>query len=142
MDSHYKQVFNKRLNRAQLIEFMQQQSACDVVFEACYSSHNWGRRFIAMAHKVKLISAQHVTPFVRGSKNANNNTTAVYEVSFRPNMRFVPVKTQEQQEILMLYRVRECLVKQRTACTNQIRGVLVDFGICIPQGHIAFERAM
>ncbi len=142
MDSHHKQVFNKRLNRTQLTEFMSQQSVCNVVFEACYSSHYWGRKFVAMGHDVKLIPAQHVTPFVRGSKNDKNDAMAIYEASFRPNIRFVPIKTEAQQEILMLHRVRERLVKQRTACTNQIRGVLVDFGICIPQGHSAFERAM
>lgn len=142
MDKHAKQVFSKRLNRAQLSEFMSQQPVCDVVFEACYSSHYWGRKFLTMGHSVKLIPAQHVTPFVRGSKNDKNDAMAIYEASFRPNLRFVPVKTEAQQEILMLHRVRERLVKQRTACTNQIRGVLVDFGIYIPQGHSAFERAM
>jgi transposase len=142
MDEHAKQVFSKRLNRAQLSEFMSQQPVCDVVFEACYSSHYWGRKFLAMGHRVKLIPAQHVTPFVRGSKNDKNDAMAIYEASFRPSIRFVPIKTEAQQEILMLHRVRERLVKQRTACTNQIRGVLVDFGICFPQGHSAFERAM
>lgn len=142
MDKHAKQVFSKRLNRAQLSEFISQQPVCDVVFEACYSSHYWGRKFLAMGHRVKLIPAQHVTPFVRGSKNDKNDAMAIYEASFRPNLRFVPVKTEAQQEILMLHRVRERLVKQRTACTNQIRGVLVDFGMCIPQGYSAFERAM
>jgi transposase len=142
MDCHAKQVFNKRLNRTQLTEFMLQQPNCDVVFEACYSSHYWGRKFLAMGHNVKLIPAQHVTPFVRGSKNDNNDTLAIYEASFRPNIRFVPVKTEEQQEILMLHRVRERLVKEKTACTNQIRGVLVDFGICFAQGYKAFEVAM
>lgn len=142
MDKHAKQVFSKRLSRAQLSEFMSQQPVCDVVFEACYSSHYWGRKFLAMGHCVKLIPAQHVTPLVRGSKNDKNDAMAIYEASFRPNLRFVPVKTEAQQEILMLHRVRERLVKQRIACTNQIRGVLVDFGIYIPQGHSAFERAM
>lgn len=142
MNKHAKQVFSKRLNRKQLSEFMSQQPACDVVFEACFSSHYWGRKFLAMGHNVKLIPAQHVTPFVRGSKNDKNDAMAIYEASLRPNIRFVPIKTEAQQEVLMLHRVRERLVKQRTACTNQIRGVLVDFGICFSQGHSAFERAM
>ena len=137
-----KQVFNKRLNRVSLVEFMQQQPSCDVIFEACYSAHYWGRTLQAMGHTVKLIPAQHVTPFVRGSKNDKNDALAIYEASFRPNIRFVPVKTEEQQEILMLHRIRERLIKQRTACTNQIRGVLVDFGIIFPQGHRAFEKAI
>lgn len=96
MDKHAKQVFSKRLNRAQLSEFMSQQPVCDVVFEACYSSHYWGRKFLAKGHSVKLIPAQHVTPFVRGSKNDKNDTMAIYEASFKPNLRFVPVKTEAQ----------------------------------------------
>ncbi|NRD72856.1 IS110 family transposase [Shewanella sp. VB17] len=142
MDEHAKSVFNKRLNRAQLAEFMLQQPACDVIFEACYSAHYWGRKFLAMGHNVKLIPAQHVTPFVRGNKNDKNDVLAIFEASFRPHIRFVPVKTEEQQEVLMLHRIRERLVKQKTACTNQVRGVFVDFGLSFPQGYSAFERAM
>lgn len=137
-----KPAFNKRLNRVNLVEFMQQQAACDVVFEACYSSHYWGRNFQAMGHNVKLIPAQHVTPFVRGNKNDKNDVLAIYEASFRPGIRFVPIKTEEQQEILMLHRILERLIKQRTSCTNQMRGLLVEFGVCFPQGYSAFERAI
>ncbi len=142
MDVHAKQLFNKRLNRIQLVEFMQLQPPCDVTFEACYSAHYWGRKFNSMGHHVKLIPPQHVTPFVRGNKNDKNDVMAIFEASLRPHIRFVPVKTEEQQEVLMLHRVRERLVRQRTACTSQIRDVLVDFGICFPQGYSAFELAM
>ena len=142
MTAQGKKVFNKRLTRPQLAEFMQQQPVCRVVFEACYSSHYWGRTFESMGHQVDLIPAQHVTPFVRGNKNDKNDVLAIYEASLRPDIRFVPIKTEAQQEILMLHRIRERLIKQRTACTNQIRGLLVDFGIVFAQGHSAFELAM
>jgi transposase len=142
MTEQGKKVFNKRLNRSQLMEFMQLQPVCRVVFEACYSAHYWGRTFESMGHQVLLIPAQHVTPFVRGNKNDKNDVLAIYEASLRPNMRFVPIKTEAQQEILMLHRIRERLIKQRIACTNQIRGLLIDFGISFPPGHSAFERAM
>lgn len=142
VNEYGKSVFNKRLNRQSLKEFMLNQPATRVVFEACYSAHYWGRTLETMGHTVHLIPAQHVTPFVRGSKNDKNDALAIYEASLRPNIRFVPIKTEEQQEILMLHRVRERLVRQRTACTNQTRGLFTDFGIVFPQGHSAFEQAM
>ena len=135
-------VFNKRLSRKSLHSFMLQHPACQVVFESCYSSHYWGRTLQAMGHHVRMIPAQHVTPFVRGSKNDKNDAMAIYEVSLRPHIRFVPIKTEEQQEILMLHKIRERLIKQRTACTNQIRGILIDFGVSFGQGYSAFERGM
>ena len=135
-------VFNKRLNRAQLHHFMQMQPPCRVVMEACYSSHYWGRTLAAMGHNVVLIPAQHVTPFVRGNKNDHNDTLAIYEASLRPFIRFVPIKTQAQQETLSLHRLRERLLAARTAASNQIRGLLTDFGLIFPLGEAAFEKHM
>ena len=137
-----KVIFNKRLNRSQLRELMQLHENCRVVMEACYSSNYWGREFTAMGHSVELIPAQHVKPFVRGNKNDSNDTLAIFEASNRPNIRPVPVKTEAQQEILMLHRLRERLLTAKTASSNQARGLLVDFGIIIPVGHKAFEEAM
>ena len=88
--------------------------------EACYSSHYWGRTFSSMGHDVGLIPAQHVTPFVRGNKNDTNDTLAIFEASERPFIRFVPIKTQAQQEILMLHRLRERLLKNRTSASNPL----------------------
>ena len=110
--------------------------------EACYSSNYWGREFIAMGHQVELLPAQHVKPFVRGNKNDANDTLAIFEACNRPSMRPVPVKTEAQQEILMLHRLRERLLKAKTAASNQARGLLVDFGIFISVGSKAFEEAM
>lgn len=142
MNDQAKRVFNKRLNRSQLRELIVNQPPCTIVMEACYSSHYWGRFCRQVGHEVKLIPAQHVTPFVRGNKNDSNDALAIFEASFRPHIRYVPIKTEEQQEILMMHRIRERLIKQRIACTNQIRGLLVDFGIVFPQGFTAFKQAM
>jgi len=137
-----KTVFNKRLNRTQLRHFMQMQPPCRVVMEACYSSHYWGRTFESMKHTVHLIPAQHVTPFVRGNKNDPNDTVAIYEASSRPHIRFVPIKTEAQQEVLLLHRLRERLLSTRTGATNQLRGLLADFGIIFPLGKASFIEKM
>lgn len=101
-----------------------------------------GRTAQQFGHTVKLIPAQHVTPFVRGNKNDSNDALAIFEASSRPNIRFVPIKSESQQEVLMMHRIRERLIKQRIACTNQARGLLVDFGIVFQQCFSAFERNM
>lgn len=137
-----KVLFNKRLNRSKLRKLMQSHEPYRVVMEACYSSNYWGRVFNAMGHSVELIPAQHVKPFVRGNKNDPNDTLAIFEASNRPNIRAVPVKTEAQQEILMLHRLRERLLRAKIAASNQARGLLVDFGLIIPAGHKAFEEAM
>lgn len=137
-----KPLFNKRLNRQQLIEFMQMQIKCRVVMEACYSSHYWGRTFESMGHDVDLIPAQHVTPFVRGNKNDSNDTLAIFEASSRPFIRFVPIKTMAQQEVLILHRLRERLLSSRIATSNQLRGLLTDFGIIFPVGHKGFNEKL
>tara|TARA_R110001583_G_C5603927_1_gene404756 strand:+ start:101 stop:1126 length:1026 start_codon:yes stop_codon:yes gene_type:complete len=137
-----KRVFNKRLNRVQLYEFLLKHELCHIVMEACYSSHYWGRTFLEMGHTVALIPAQHVTPFVRGNKNDSNDTLAIFEASNRVYIRHVPIKTEAQQEILMLHSLRERLVRNRTAASNQLRGLLTDFGIIFPLGAKAFDDKM
>ena len=135
-------MFNKRLNRLQLSEFMQMQPKCRVVMEACYSSHYWGRTFESMGHTVDLIPAQHVTPFVRGNKNDSNDTLAIFEASSRAFIRFVPIKTIAQQEVLILHRLRERLLSSRIATSNQLRGLLTDFGIIFPLGQKGFTEML
>ena len=113
-----KKVFNKRLNRAQLYQFLLNHELCQIVMEACYSSHYWGRTFEEMGHTVALIPAQHVTPFVRGNKNDSNDILVIFEASSRVYIRPVPIKTEAQQEILMLHSLRERLLKNRTTASN------------------------
>ena len=142
VDKHSKQLFSKRLKRTQFHSFMIQQPPCTVVMEACLASHYWGRCFIAVGHDVKLIPAQHVTPFVRGNKNDKNDCMAIYEASRRPNIRFVPVKTEHQQSILALHRQRERLVTARTATVNQTRSLLLEFGVSITGHCKTFKREL
>ena len=140
LDNHNRVVFNKKLKRNQLTEFMYRQQPSPVYMEACYSSHYWSRQFNQMGHQSFLIPAQHVMPFVRGNKNDHNDALAIAECSQRPNLRFVPVKSEAQQEVIAVHRMRRRLVKNRTQLTNQLRGLLTDFGIIIPSGNAAFKR--
>jgi transposase len=110
--------------------------------EACSGAHFWGREFINLGHKVRLISPQYVKAFVRGQKNDRNDAEAICEAASRPAMRAVAVKSADQQQILALHRVRDLLVKQRTAAINQIRGLLAEFGIVFPQGRRTLMAAL
>ena len=142
LNEHNQVVFNKKLRRNQLVEFIAKQPPLPIYMEACYSSNYWARRFNQMAHHSFLIPAQHVTPFVRGNKNDHNDALAIAECSKRPGLRFVPIKTQNQQEILSTHRMRRRLVKNRVQMTNQAGGLLSDFGIIFPQGSKAFIKAI
>lgn len=135
VNEHIKPQLNKKLKRNELLDFMRQQLPTTVVMEACYSSHYWGREITKLGHEVQLIPAQHVTPFVRGNKNDHNDAFAIAEASQRSHIRFVPVKSEYQQEISCLHRIRERLIKNKTALSNQIRGLLSEFGVVFPCGH-------
>ena len=142
LNSHSKVLFNKTLKRSKFIEFMAKLPHSKVYIEACYSSHYWGRTLTAMGHVVHLIPAQHVTPFVRGNKSDYNDALAIAEAANRPNIRFVPIKSIQQQEIMEMHRLRERWVRSRTQISNQARGLLSDFGIIFPQGYKGFREAM
>ena len=142
VNEHIKPQFNKKLKRNELLDFMRQQSPTTVVMEACYSSHYWGREIAKLGHDTKLIPAQHVTPFVRGNKNDHNDAFAIAEASQRANIRFVPVKSEHQQQISCLHRIRERLIKNKTAMSNQARGLLSEFGVVFPCGHKALLNGL
>lgn len=137
VDQHIKQRFSKRLKRSELLDFMRQQEPTTVVMEACYSSHYWGREIAKLGHETKLIPAQHVTPFVRGNKNDPNDAFAMAEACERPHIRFVPIKSELQQEISSLHRIRDRLMKSKGMQSNQARGLLSEFGVVFPCGHAA-----
>ena len=134
VNEHLKPQLNKRLRRKELIPFLCQQCPTTIVIESCYSAHYWAREIEKLGHTVHQIPAQHVTPFVRGNKNDSNDAYAIVEASQRSFIRYVPNKTLHQQEILALHRVRERLIKNKTALTNQARGLLSDVGIIMPTG--------
>ena len=131
VDVQGKMGLRRQLRRNQMREFFQKQPPCLIGMEACASAHYWARTLMAMGHEVKLIAPQFVKPYVKGNKNDANDAEAICEAVGRPNMRFVPVKTIEQQDIQALHRVRTELVHQRTAKVNQIRGLLGEYGITV-----------
>lgn len=132
--------FNKTLRRTEVTAFIAQHPPTNIVMEACYTSHYWGRVFQDMGHKVRLIPAQFVKPFVRGHKSDRNDAVAIAEASQRPGISSVAVKTIEQQDIQVLHRIRDRYVARRTGLVNQCRGLLAEYGIIGPQGMVAFCR--
>jgi transposase len=120
--------------RDQVLTFMANVPKCLVGIEACGGANHWAREIIKLGHEVKLMAPQFVKPYVKTNKNDQADAEAICEAVSRPNMRFVPVKSVEQQDILSIHRVRSRLVKNRTALANEIRGLLHEFGFIIPQG--------
>ena len=139
VDEAGRKVWNKQIKREQMAEFFAQLPPCLIGMEACGSAHHWARKLMSFGHTVKLMAPQFVKPYVKTNKNDMADAEAICEAVARPNMRFVPVKSVEQQSLLALHRVRQGFVKARTAQSNQIRGLMAEFGLIIPQGlrHVA-----
>jgi transposase len=139
-DRDGKALLRKKFGRKQLIEFLAKFQACTVVMEACAGAHYMARRLARFGHEVKLISPQFVRPFVKSNKNDFVDAEAICEAASRPSMRFVTPKTDAQQTLSALHRVRESLVRDRTKTCNQIHAFLLEFGISLPIGHAAIRR--
>jgi transposase len=139
VDERGKTALRKQLRREQVTAFFANLPPCLIGMEACASAHHWGRTLQRFGHTVRLMAPQFVKPYVKTNKNDVADAEAICEAVSRPNMRFVPIKSIEQQAILSVHRVRQGFVKARTAQANQIRGLLGEFGLIIPQGirHIA-----
>lgn len=120
--------------RDDMLPYFANLEPCLIGMEACGGAHHWARKLIALGHTVKLMAPQFVKPYVKSNKNDARDAEAICEAVTRPNMRFVPVKNAEQQAVMSLHRARQGFVKARTAQGNQIRGLLSEFGIIIPQG--------
>lgn len=129
-----RRLFSKKVNRSEFLAFMAKLKPCVVGMEACGGSHHWGRELAKRGHEVKLMPPQHVKPYVKTNKNDAADAEACAEAVTRPTMRFVPVKSEAQQALAMLHRVRERLIKERTALANQIRGFFTELGVVFPQG--------
>ncbi len=142
VDRSERTVLTRQLRRNQMLEFFQKLEACLIGMEACASAHHWARTLAAMGHTVKLIAPQFVKAYVKGNKNDANDAEAICEAVGRPTMRFVPIKTVEQQNIQALHRIRSELVHQRTAKVNQIRGLLGEYGLTVSQGVSNLRRAL
>ena len=132
-------VLRKQLRRDQMTAFFANLPPCVIGMEACGSAHHWARTLKGFGHDVRLMSPQFVKPYVKSNKNDIADAEAICEAVARPNMRFVPVKSVEQQAVLSLHRVRQGFVKARTAQANQIRSLLGEFGLILPAGisHVA-----
>ena len=132
-------IFSRKISRNRVLEFFSSQSRCIVALEACGGSHYWAREISRLGHEVRLIPPAYVKPFVRRQKNDAIDAEAICEASQRPNMRFVAVKSEEQQANALLFRTRDLLIRQRTQLINAIRDHLTEFGHVAPQGpsHLA-----
>jgi transposase len=139
VDAEGRVVVRKALRRAQMKPFFEKLPRCLVGVEACGTSHYWARELIALGHDVRLMPPAYVKPYVKRGKTDAADAEAICEAVTRPMMRFVPVKSREQQAIMSLHRTRSLLVKQRTQSINMMRAVLAEFGINIPEG---LERAL
>lgn len=127
-------LFRKRLSRKDFLPLMANLNPSLVGIEACSGAHYWGRELSKLGHEVKLMPPQYVKPYVKRNKNDAADAEACTEAVTRPTMRFVPVKTETQQELLMVHRVRDRLIGERTTLSNQIRGFFHEFGVVFPQG--------
>lgn len=141
-DSEGRAILRKRLRRNQVAEFFANLPPCLVGLEACGSSNYWARVLSRFGHTVRLIAPQFVKPYVKSNKNDANDAEAICEAVSRPQMRFVPAKSVEQQDIQSLHRVRSRLVSLRTGLANQIRGLLSEYGIVLPHSVSQLRRGL
>jgi len=139
-DEDGRPVVRKKLRRGQMLGFFASLSPCLVGMEACGSAHYWARELQALGHEVRLIPPQYVKPFVKTNKNDASDAEAICEALVRPTMRFAPIKSAEQQSVLMLHRARELLVRQKTMLINALRGHCGELGIVVAQGASRVEE--
>ena len=132
VDARGKEVLRKTVSRARLMALVAQLPPCLIGVEACSGAHDWARRFQAHGHTVKIMAPRFVVPYRRSGKNDGNDAEAICEAVQRPSMRFVPIKSVEQQAILSMHRVRQGFVEERTATINRIRGLMSEFGVVLP----------
>jgi transposase len=142
VDEHGKVVIRKQLSRSKVLEYCAQLPACRIGMEACGSAHYWGRELQKLGHEVRLMAVQLIKPYRTKQKNDRNDAEAIWEAVSRPQMRFVPIKTVEQQAVLTVHRARELLVTERTAVANQIGGLLLEYGIAIAAGLQRLRREL
>jgi transposase len=126
-------VLRRSVGRSRLAELVAGLAPCLIGMEACSGAHEWARRFERFGHTVRLMAPKFVAPYRKSGKNDGNDAEAICEAVRRPNMRFVPVKSAEQQAVLTLHRVRQGFVEERTASINRIRGLMSEFGVVLPQ---------
>ena len=140
IDAQGQVVVRRRLSRLKLLAFFERLPRCLVGMETCASANYWARELMGLGHQVRLMPPQYVKPYVKRSKNDASDAEAICEAVTRPTMRFVGVKSSEQQSVLVLHRTRLVLTRQRTQIGNAIRAHLAEFGIVAPVGRLGFDR--
>jgi error-prone DNA polymerase len=141
VDSAGKVQLKRKLRRDELLPFFEKQEKCTVVIEACGAGHHWARVLTGLGHDVNLIAPEAAKPFVKkGKKNDPADAAALCEAARRPDIKFVPIKTTEQQAFLSLHSVRSLLVKQETMLANAMRGLATEFGVTVPKGMSKLEE--
>jgi len=141
-DHHGHTRFTRKLKRKEVLAFMVNQPQSLAAIEACGGAHYWARALQAQGHEVKMIHPQYVKPFVQVNKNDARDAQAIAEAAARPAMPTVAIKSIEQQDIQAIHRVRERLVKEKTAISNELRGLLGEYGIVMPQGHKSIRETV
>jgi len=142
IDAHGQVIVSRTLKRAEVGRYFANLPPCLVGMEACSSAHYWARTLMGLGHEVRLISPQFVTPYVKTNKSDKNDAEAICEAVSRPSMRFVPVKTNEQLDILAIHRVRHRLVVNKIALVNQIRGLLAERGLIMAREVASLRRRL
>ena len=144
VDGHEQPVWRQRLSRERWLQTVLEkiEPGCEIGMESCGGAHHWARQLQARGFRVKLIAPQFVKPYVKSNKNDANDAEAIREAMSRPSMRFVAVKTIEQQDIQATHRIRAGLIEQRTAKANQIRGLVAEYGLVAPKELLSLRRAI
>ncbi len=140
VDAYGKCVLRKTVKRNKLLDTFANLPPCIIGMEACSGSHHWSRELKKIGHTPKIMASKFVIPYRQSEKNDANDAEAICEAVSRPKTRFVSVKSEDQQAVLCLHRIRHSLVKNRTATINQLRGLLSEFGIIIPQGRYPLQK--
>jgi transposase len=140
VDSRANVVFRKTLSHTKLLPFLGALPPCLIGMETCSGAHYWGRELMKLGHRVGIMATRFVAPYRKGGKNDGNDAEAICEAVGRPDMRFVPVKSADQQAILGLHRIRQGLIKERTALINQLRGLLSEFGLIMSKGRYSAQH--
>src|SRR5262245_50784153 len=142
VDAAEEPVLKKQLRRGQMREFFRQLPPCLVGMEACATSHQWARELKKLGHDVRLMPPSYVKAYVKRNKNDAADAAAICEAVGRPSMRFVPIKSAEQQAALMLHRTRDLLIRQRTQLINALRGHLAELGLVAPKGREGLQQQL
>lgn len=142
VDEYDRPALRRQLKRSQVLEFFTRLEPCLLGMEACASAHYWGRKLAALGHTVRLIAPKYVKPYLKTNKNDARDAEAICEALLRPSMRFVALKSAEQQAVLALHRLRQGQIDARTALVNQLRGLLGEFGVVVAAGRRRFEQAL